>query len=148
MVAAILDYIKEPGAKEALQLGWVAIESIRSLGVRPTFDIEIHGENHAYIANGFLTHNSAQDIMKTAMVRIYEDRNRRRDNARPAERKLWNKVRLLLQIHDELVIEGPRQLKAEITEMFKEGMEGVGRGALRVPLAVDVKSGTTWDHIH
>ena len=86
--------------------------------------------------------------MKTGMVRIYEDRNRRRDNARPAEKKLWKKVRLLLQIHDELVIEGPKVLKPEITEMFKEGMEGVGRGALRVPLTVDVKSGQTWDDIH
>lgn len=148
MIEAILNYIEEPGPKEALQLGWSKIISITSIGVRPTFDIELHSENHAYIANGLLTHNSAQDIMKTSMIKIVEDRNRRRDNARPAERKLWEKTRLLLQIHDEVVLEGPKELKPEITEMIKTNMESVGKGYLRVPLAVDVKSGTSWDDIH
>ena len=148
MVAAILDYIEAQGAKEALRLGWVSVESIRSIGARPTFDIEIHGNNHAYVANGLLTHNSAQDIMKVAMIRIYEERNKRRENARPAERKLWEKVKILLQIHDELVLEGPAALKPQITEMFKRNMESVGKGHLLVPLSVDVKAGKCWDDIH
>ena len=156
MVATILDYIDVPGAKEALQLGWVAIESIRSLGTQPTYDIEIHGENHAYIANGLLTHNSAQDILKVAMLRIWEAKNKKVVNSRPAESRLWKKFRQIIQVHDEVMCEGPRKLKDEIVEIMTYEMENAADltrtrpdgSTYHVPLKTDVVFGRTWDDVH
>lgn len=127
--------------------GWIAHTIF---GRRRRLDEEARINRYRAVTQGiqFQVSGSAQDIMKTAMVRIYEERNQRRESARPAERKLWERVKILLQIHDELVLEGPKQLKHEISDIFKRNMENVGKGYLRVPLSVDVKSGTSWDDIH
>ncbi len=127
--------------------GWIAQTLF---GRRRRLDEEARINRYRAVTQGiqFQVSGSAQDIMKTAMIRIFEERNQRRKKARPAERKLWEKVKILLQIHDELVLEGPKQLKEEISDMFKRNMESVGQGHLLIPLSVDVKSGRTWDDIH
>jgi len=119
-------------------------------GRRRRLDQEARLNHYRAVTQGiqFQVSGSAQDIMKSAMIRIYEERNRRRDNARPAERKLWEKVRMLIQVHDEIILEGPKALRPEIVELVKTNMESVGKGHLRVPLAADVKSGNTWESIH
>jgi DNA polymerase-1 len=51
-------------------------------------------------------------------------------------------TRLLLTVHDELVLEAPAAEAERAAGWVKEEMEGVAQ--LSVPLAVDVGSGETW----
>jgi DNA polymerase-1 len=77
---------------------------------------------------------TAADIMKIAMIRLHE---RLRAAGSPA--------RLLLSVHDEVVLEAPRELVPELAPMVRETMEGAL--ALDVPLDVDVKVGDDWEQM-
>ncbi len=74
---------------------------------------------------------TAADIMKLAMIGL----------ARRLE-TLGGKARLLLQVHDELVVEVEASRADEVAVALREVMEGVAE--LRVPLRVDVGSGESW----
>lgn len=73
------------------------------------------------------------DVIKLAMARV--------DGWIKKER-LSNEVRLLLQVHDELLFEVKIDLVKNILPKIKEIMEGVVK--LKVPLVVDVKTGPSW----
>jgi DNA polymerase-1 len=77
---------------------------------------------------------SAADIVKMAMVSL---RNRL------LEEKL--QARLLLQVHDELILEAPDQEVETVSQLVRTTMESVVD--LGVPLRVDVKTGRTWGEI-
>jgi DNA polymerase I-like protein with 3'-5' exonuclease and polymerase domains len=104
----------------------------------------------------FQVSGSAQDILKVAMLRIWEAKNRRLVNARPAEAKLWKKFNFIIQVHDEIMCEGPRQLKDEIVELMTYEMENAADltrtwpdgTTYNVPLKTDVQYGRVWDDIH
>ncbi len=49
---------------------------------------------------------------------------------------------LLLQVHDELVLEGPLDEADRVVAMVRREMEGAA--ALRVPLVVDIGTGANW----
>ena len=51
-------------------------------------------------------------------------------------------TRMLLQVHDELVLESPPEEVAEVRALIKSEMESVRR--LDVPLLVDVGVGDNW----
>ena len=74
---------------------------------------------------------TAADLMKLAMIRLQAALTA---GALPA--------RLLLQVHDELVLEVAAQAAPEAAALAKEVMEGVA--SLRVPLKVDIASGLSW----
>lgn len=74
---------------------------------------------------------TAADVIKVAMLRI---RDRLLRESRVA--------RLLLQVHDELVLEAPEAEVAAVERLVVEEMEGAY--ALAPPLAVEVGSGATW----
>ncbi|MCJ7662763.1 MAG: DNA polymerase, partial [Desulfobacterales bacterium] len=78
---------------------------------------------------------TAADLIKIAMIRIYR---RIRDGGLRAK--------MLMQVHDELVLEVPDD-ECEIAEgMVKEEMEGVLD--MVVPLTVSVERGRNWGQIH
>ncbi len=77
---------------------------------------------------------TAADIMKIAMRRVYD---------RLAKSKL--NARVLLQVHDELVAEVPKDEVDEVAAVFVEEMGGAY--ALDVPLVVDVRTGSNWDEM-
>ena len=52
------------------------------------------------------------------------------------------KSRLILQVHDELIIEAPLAEAADVAELVRREMEGVV--ALDVPLCADVSTGGNW----
>ncbi len=54
--------------------------------------------------------------------------------------------RLLLQVHDELVIECPNDAVAALIPQVKRAMEQVAR--LSVPLTVEVGQGANWGAAH
>jgi DNA polymerase-1 len=74
---------------------------------------------------------SAADIIKIAMVRL--------DEALAAKNCA---ARLILQVHDELVLEAPDEEVAAVSALVREVMEGAA--TLSVRLAVDVGSGRNW----
>ncbi len=74
---------------------------------------------------------TAADIMKLAMIRT--DR---------ALRESGMAARLLLQVHDELVLEAPRDELDPLVALLREAMGGAAE--LVVPLDVDVKVGDNW----
>ncbi len=77
------------------------------------------------------------DIVKLAMVKVEEQILR--DYA-------FDKARLILQIHDELVFEVKEGLAEEFGKKVKAVMEGVY--ALKVPLVVDVEMGENWNKFY
>ena len=92
------------------------------------FNIRAFGERTA--ANSPIQ-GSAADLIKIAMIRI-RDRLVSEGHA----------ARMLLQVHDELVVEVPREELDVVTALVKEEMEGAA--VLSVPLVVDTGSGENW----
>ena len=74
---------------------------------------------------------SAADLIKRAMLEV--DRRIRAEGL---------KARLLLQIHDELVFEGPDAEMTALAQLVREAM--VGAIAFDVPIRVDVAAGPNW----
>jgi DNA polymerase-1 len=78
---------------------------------------------------------TAADLIKLAMVAVQNWLD---------ERKL--RTMLIMQVHDELVLEVPEGELEEVKVKLRELMEGVGK--LEVPLIVDVGVGDNWDQAH
>ncbi|HOR21112.1 MAG TPA: DNA polymerase I [Ruminococcus sp.] len=74
---------------------------------------------------------TAADLIKMAMINVY-----RRLKAEKLD------AELILQVHDELIIEADRSCAERCAELLKEEMQGVYE--MKVPLAVDVHIGETW----
>lgn len=74
---------------------------------------------------------SAADVIKIAMVKVYQELK---------NRKL--KSKMILQVHDELIIEACKDELEIVKEILKNGMEKAIE--LRVPLLVDVNEGNSW----
>ena len=73
---------------------------------------------------------SAADLVKKAMIEV----NR------------YGKLKMLLQVHDELVFEGPAEVLEAEAPQVKKIMEGVI--PLKVPLKVHYAIGSNWDEAH
>ncbi len=91
--------------------------NVRSFGERVAMNTPIQG--------------SAADIIKISMVKVYTELKKRN-----------LKSRLILQVHDELIIETHRDEQQEVSALLKDCMENAV--SLKVPLLVEVKSGETW----
>lgn len=74
---------------------------------------------------------TAADIIKIAMIRVYERLK--------AE---FPKAKLIMQVHDELIIEAPENDARKVAELLKDTMENACD--LSVPLTVEVACGKTW----
>ena len=88
---------------------------VRQLGERLAMNTPIQG--------------SAADIIKLAMIRVY---NALRDM----------KSKLLLQVHDELIIETSRDELDQVKEILRNSMENAMK--LAVKLVVDLNTGENW----
>lgn len=74
---------------------------------------------------------SASDIIKLAMLEVY---------AELKKRKL--KAKMILQIHDELILDTPIEEVDEVKKLLKDKMENVV--SLNIPLVVDIAEGKSW----
>jgi DNA polymerase-1 len=91
--------------------------NLRSFGERVAMNMPIQG--------------SAADIIKIAMVKVYK------------ELKEHNmKSRLILQVHDELIIETHISEKAQVEKILQDCMQNAVK--LEVPLIAEVKTGSSW----
>ena len=95
----------------------------------------------------FKVSGSCQDLIKLAMIKLFEVRNQKVANTPPAESRLWKKFRFMIQVHDELIFEGPKAMKEELCLLVKECMEGAAKG-MRIPFVADARAGRTWDELH
>lgn len=91
--------------------------NIRGFGERVALNTPIQG--------------SAADIIKIAMIEVYN---------KLKERNL--KSKLILQVHDELIIETTEDELEEVTKLLKEIMENAVK--LKVDLKVDINIGDSW----
>lgn len=94
-----------------------SVYTIRAFGERAAMNMPLQG--------------SSADIIKVAMLNVYK--------------KLKEgqfKAKLVLQVHDELVIDCPDEEKAEVAQLLKEEMENAV--SLKVPLTVEVGMGQSW----
>ncbi len=90
---------------------------IRQFGSRAALNMPIQG--------------TAADIMKLAMIEV---------ERQIEERKL--KAKLVLQIHDELLLEVPKNEEEEVKKMLEEAMEQIVE--LQVPLVAEVSTADDW----
>ena len=74
---------------------------------------------------------SAADLIKLAMIRV--DR---------ALRDTYPQAKLLLQVHDELIVECPEEIAQQVAQLVSDQMEQVAQ--LDVPLIADAKWGKSW----
>lgn len=95
--------------------------NLRSFGERVALNMPIQG--------------TAADIIKAAMVRV---------DARMRAEQM--QARLLLQVHDELIVECPKEEAETVRGILIEEMEHVVD--YRVPLLVDAKIGASWAEAH
>ncbi len=78
---------------------------------------------------------SAADLIKLAMIHVDQE-----------YREAGMEARLILQMHDELIVEAPGEEAKQAERILKEAMEGVKK--LSVPLTVSVNRGKNWGEIH
>jgi DNA polymerase-1 len=93
----------------------------RSFGERVALNMPIQG--------------TAADIIKLAMVNVYS--------------RLKNEgleAKLILQVHDELIVECPESEEEKVKKLLDEEMENAVH--LSVPLTAEAKSGHTWAEAH
>jgi DNA polymerase I len=119
------------------------IEEVRKTGVaktllgreRPIPDMNARNPNARSFAERTAVNTplqgTAADLIKMAMIRIDRQLTERNSAAK-----------MLLQVHDELVLEAPPEEVAELKQLVKREMENVY--TLEVPLIVDVGTGANW----
>ena len=88
-------------------------------------------ENARRMAVNARIQGTAADLLKLAMIAV--DRRLRAE---------LEAARLLLTVHDELVLEAPDEEIEDLSALVREEMEGVAD--LSVPLVVDMDSGPDW----
>jgi len=74
---------------------------------------------------------TAADIMKIAMIKVYK---------KIKEQGLKSKI--VLQVHDEMMIEVPIEEKEKVEKIMKESMESAA--SLKVPLIAEISSADNW----
>jgi len=95
--------------------------NVRSFGERAAMNTPVQG--------------TAADIIKMAMVSV--SRRLREEGC---------KARLILQVHDELVVECPVEEAEKVSKLLQQTMESVA--TLKVPLVAEVSSGKDWESAH
>ncbi|MCB9667631.1 MAG: DNA polymerase I [Myxococcales bacterium] len=137
-------FLKYAGVKQFMEQ---VVEHTRAHGYvrtllgrrRPIADIQSSNRNLRMqaerIAANTPIQGSAADVMKVAMLRIHD-----------ALREQDKQSRMLLTVHDEIVLEVPEQEKNPVETLVKEAMENAV--PLSVPLKVEVGFGRNWGEAH
>ena len=90
---------------------------VRQFGTRVAMNTPIQG--------------TAADIMKIAMIKVYNEIK---------NKKLKSKI--VLQVHDEMMIEVPKEEIEEVKQILKKSMEAATK--LKVPLIADISVANNW----
>jgi DNA polymerase-1 len=130
-VAAWIEGAKEKALAEGLvRTHWGRIRRIPELE-SPNKQFQAQGLREAV---NTIVQGTAADLMRRAMVRLHH-----------SLLASGLKARLLLQVHDELLMEAPPEEVEQASALLKEAMEGADDlGALGVKLAAEVRTGDSW----
>ena len=117
-----IEIVKETGFARTLfnrrrKVNEIFVPRTRQFGERIAMNMPLQG--------------SASDIIKLAMVNVHK-----------ALKENNMKSKLILQVHDELIIDATNDEISNVVKLLKDNMENVVK--LSVPLTVDVNSGKTW----
>lgn len=82
---------------------------------------------------GFLLPNPVSIQSGISMIKVFKEYENNPD------------VKMILQVHDEIILEVKEELAEEVGKKVKEIMESVYK--LSVPLVVDVKIGDNWGEV-
>ncbi len=74
---------------------------------------------------------TAADLIKLAMIRVEK-----------ALQESFPEAKLLLQVHDELIVECPEEIAPQVAQLISQEMQGVAQ--LSVPLVAEAKWGKSW----
>lgn len=74
---------------------------------------------------------TAADLIKVAMVFVYE-----------ALKETYPEAKMILQVHDELIVECPEEIAPQVAELVSSKMESVA--FMSVPLVAEAKWGKSW----
>ena len=127
-----LDIYMENVVKQAKELGYV-----ETLYNRRRYIPEINSTNFLIrdfgkrVAMNTPIQGTAADIMKIAMINLYDELVKNKIDAK-----------ILLQVHDELVIEAKKEVKEEVKELLRECMEKAIK--LSIPLEVSLSEADNW----
>lgn len=94
----------------------------------PKFSIRAFGERAAM---NMPLQGTASDIIKISMLKVHD-----------ALKNQGLKAKLILQVHDELIVDAPKEEEDAVKEILKNNMESAAN--LRVPLTVNVSCGSNW----
>ncbi len=120
----VVETAKEKGYVETLYHRRRDLPELRS----SNFNLRSFGER---VALNMPIQGTAADIMKLAMVRVF---TRLREELPQAK--------LIMQVHDELIVECPEALQHDVAKLLTEEMERVAE--LRVPLLAEASVGINW----
>ncbi len=90
---------------------------VRQFGARAAMNTPIQG--------------TAADIMKIAMLKVFKEIEKR-----------GLKSKIVLQVHDEMMLETPIEEKEEVQQIIKECMESAAK--LNVPLVAEISEANNW----
>ena len=128
-IRGYIDRVREEALRDA---------AVKTMFGRVRFFPQLHQKVHRGIQEQALRaavnttiQGSAADLMKQAMLDVDI-----------ALRQEGLGAGMLLQVHDELLLEAAEQEIEQVSRIVRSAMEGVAR--LRVPLVVDQKQGATW----
>jgi DNA polymerase-1 len=78
---------------------------------------------------------TAADIMKIAMIKMHKSLEKEKSQAQ-----------IILQVHDELILDTPEKEIDKVVNLTTEAMMGAAQ--LDVPLEIDIGIGDNWDQAH
>ena len=84
---------------------------------------------------------SASEIMRLAMIRLEKKLNEQQNQ----------NTKMLLQIHDELIFEAPKEDAKRISKLIIDEMSSVTKSdqhSFSIPLTVDLNIGDNWGSLH
>lgn len=120
----VVDKAREQGYVETLWHRRRALPELKS----SNFNMRSFGER---VALNMPIQGTAADIIKLAMVRVH-----RRLAAEGLE------ARLIMQVHDELIVECPEAEASRVEQLLQQEMQGVAE--LSVPLLAEAHTGHNW----
>jgi len=126
-----LKFAKEEGYVETLFGRRRYIQELLS----SNFQLRNAGER---MATNMPIQGTAADLMKMAMIAVSK-------NIKALKNKNEDDIKMILQVHDEVVLEVKKGLEKEVADLVKKEMENVTE--LRVPIEVDVHIGKRWGEL-
>jgi intein/homing endonuclease len=131
-----LDSIDLSKLRESIVQGRVlTVREVRKTGRKvPMYDI-MNTDNGYFMTDGIITHNSASDVMMQAQINL--ENNKELKNIG---------LEQILQVHDESVVQVPKDSVDEAMKLIKTEMDNPFKGKVetRVPLLVDQGFSSTY----